>query len=100
MIKHIVIWKVKSEPGVSGKEIHAKRLKDAIEALRSEIPEIRKIEVGFNVAVSDQAGDLALYSEFETLADLEIYQNHPAHQEVVKLVKELTTERRVVDYEY
>lgn len=100
MIKHIVIWKVKGELGVSEREINAKKLKTAIEALKDTIPEIKQIEVGINLAASDQAGDLALYSEFETLADLEIYQNHPAHQKVVELVRELTTERRVVDYEY
>lgn len=100
MIKHIVIWKVKSEIGVSEREINAKKLKTAIEALQETIPEVHRIEVGLNVSASDQSGDLVLYSEFETLADLEIYQNHPEHQKVVELVRELTTERRVVDYEY
>ncbi len=100
MIKHIVIWKLKPEPGVTGQEVNAKRLKKEIEALRDSISEIKHIEVGINIAASDQAGDLVLYSEFDSLTDLDIYQNHPDHQKVVELVRELTIERRVVDYEY
>ena len=83
MIKHIVIWKLKAD----------------IEALKSEIPEIKHIEVGINMSGSDQSGDVVLYSEFAELADLQIYQNHPAHQEVVAFVNEVVSERRVVDYE-
>lgn len=99
MIKHIVIWKLKPEPNPTAKEVNAQKLKNEIEALRNSIPEIKQIEVGINIATSDQAGDVVLYSEFESLTDLDIYQKHPDHQKVVELVRELTCERRVVDYE-
>lgn len=99
MIKHIVIWKLKEGEGESGNLVTAKKLKQTIEALADEIPEIKQIEVGINIAASDQAGDVVLYSEFGSLADLEIYQNHPAHQKVVEFVREVATERRVVDYD-
>jgi len=99
MIKHIVIWKLKGHGADSEKTANIKKLKADIEALRDEIPEIRQIEVGLNIAASDQSGDVVLYSEFDSLADLEIYQNHPAHQKVVAFVKEVVSERRVVDYE-
>ncbi len=99
MIKHIVIWKLKEQPGESGNAVTARKMKEDIEALRDEIPEIKHIEVGLNMSGSDQSGDVALYSVFESLADLEIYQNHPAHQKVVEFVKEVASERRVVDYD-
>lgn len=99
MIKHIVIWKLKDQPGESGNTVNAKKLKTDIEALKGEIPEIKHIEVGLNMSGSDQSGDVVLYSEFNSLADLDIYQNHPSHQEVVAFVKEVASERRVVDYE-
>ena len=99
MIKHIVIWKLKEQPGESGNTVNAKKLKADIEALKDEIPEIKHIEVGINMSGSDQSGDVVLYSEFDELADLQIYQNHPAHQEVVAFVNEVVSERRVVDYE-
>ncbi len=99
MIKHIVIWKLKESDGESVKAANAKKLKTDIEALKEEIPEIKNIEVGLNMSASDQSGDVVLYSEFNSLADLEIYQNHPAHQKVVEFVKEVVSERRVVDYD-
>ena len=99
MIKHIVMWKLKKEAGVSEHAVQAKKLKADIEALAGQITEIRHIEVGINIAESDQAGDVVLYSEFDNLHDLSVYQDHPAHQEVVKYVRKVTAERRVVDYE-
>lgn len=99
MIKHIVIWKLKENAAGTGKTVNAQKLKEDIEALKEVIPEIKAIEVGMNIAASDQAGDVVLYSEFDSLADLEIYQNHSAHQDVVAFVKEIVSERRVVDYE-
>lgn len=99
MIKHIVIWKLKEQSGESGNSVQAKKLKAEIEALAGEIPEIRHIEVGLNMSGSDQSGDVALYSEFDSLTDLDIYQNHPAHQKVVEFVREIAMDRRVADYE-
>lgn len=98
MIKHIVIWKLKDEAAGRTKAENAQKLKADIEALADVIPEIKRIEVGLNWAASDQAGDVALYSEFASRKDLDTYQNHPAHQAVVAFVKEIVTERRVVDY--
>ena len=99
MIKHIVMWKLKQDAGVNAALENARKLKTNIEQLAQTIPEIKHIEVGLNIAGADTASDVVLYSEFETLADLDIYQNHPDHQKVVAFVKEIAAERRVVDYE-
>ena len=99
MVKHIVIWKLKGNDAHSQKTVTAKKIKADLEALKSEIPEVNHIEVGFNMSASEHSGDVVLYSEFTTLADLEIYQNHPAHRKVVEFVKEVVSERRVADYE-
>lgn len=100
MIKHIVMWKLKQDNGVNAALENARKLKSDIEQLAQTIPEIKHIEVGLNIAGADTASDAVLYSEFETLADLDIYQNHPDHQKVVAFVKEIAAERRVVDYEH
>jgi quinol monooxygenase YgiN len=99
MIKHIVLWKVKE--GVEGKtkeeSIHS--LKEALEALKGKIKEIHFLEVGLNFNPADTACDLSLFTEFKSRADLDQYQKHPEHLKVVELVKKLTTERRISDYE-
>jgi hypothetical protein len=99
MLIHVVIWRLKDEALGADKATNAARLKREIEALVGVVPEIRKLEVGLNEAVSDQAGDVVLYSAFDDWDGLDRYQQHPAHQAVVGLVREIVSERRVVDYE-
>lgn len=96
MIKHIVLWRLKEN---TDKAADAARIKALLEGLRGRIPGLLAIEVGVNVIADAHAADVALYSEFESLAALEGYQRHPLHLEVVPQVKALATERRSVDYE-
>ncbi|HEX3033512.1 MAG TPA: Dabb family protein [Thermodesulfobacteriota bacterium] len=100
MIKHIVMWRLKGFADGSGssKEENAKKLKQYLEALKDKISEIRHIEVGINISGSDAASDVVLYSEFDSMEDLEAYQKHPEHQKIVSFVNEIRSERRVVDY--
>ena len=93
MIKHIVLWKLK-EKGES-----ASRLKAALEGLKGKVPQIQELEVGINFNPADTASDISLYTAFQTQQDLDEYQKHPEHLKVVELVRQLTTERRVSDYE-
>lgn len=95
MIKHIVMWNLKEE----NKLENAKKLKASLEDLKEEINEIKEIEVGININNSDASMDVVLYSVFNTLEDLDIYQNHPKHLKVKEFVKNISTNRKVVDFE-
>lgn len=98
MIKHIVFWNLKSTALGADKCTNRQRLKDRLEALPSVITEIRELEVGFNINTADTAWDVALYSTFDRMEDLQTYQDHPAHQDVVAFVREIVSARAVVDY--
>ncbi len=98
MIKHIVMWKVKGHAEGLDKPAILKRMKSDLEALKGAIPEIETIEAGINTVPSDAAADICLISVFRTWEDLDMYRDHPAHQEVVAFVKQVVTDRRVVDY--
>lgn len=98
MIKHIVMWKLK-ETESSAKKVAAKELKEALEGLRTKVPQVRLLEVGINFNPADTASDVSLYTAFESQGDLDLYQKHPEHLKVVEVVKRLTSERRVSDYE-
>lgn len=95
MIKHIVMWKLKDEC----REENAKKIKELIENLNGVIKEIKNIEVGININKSDAAMDVVLYSEFNNLEDLDIYQNHPEHVKAGSFVKSVAIERKVCDFE-
>jgi quinol monooxygenase YgiN len=96
MIKHIVAWRLKQEPSVRA---NAERVKLLLESMAGRIPGLVKIEVGINFLDDANAADVVLYSEFSDRAALAGYQSHPVHEAVKPAIRELTIERRVVDYE-
>jgi hypothetical protein len=77
------------------------KMKEALEALQGEIEGLVEIEVGFDFNQSEAAYDIALYSVLESKEALAFYQNHPKHIEVANnLVRQVATQRAVVDYEF
>ena len=99
MVKHIVMWKLADEAEGASKNSNAKKIRELLYALKTTIPQIKKIEVGMNLRTGDEyAYDLALYSEFETVDDLEIYKEHPEHKKVSAFVSKVKTDRAFVDY--
>ena len=97
MVKHIVMWKLKDFAEGRSREENIKYIKCELEALPDIIKEIKFIEVGANIN-ADKSYDAVLYSEFETLEDLEIYQNHPAHKKISQYVGKVRDARIVGDY--
>jgi stress responsive alpha/beta barrel protein len=100
MIVHIVFWRL-HERSANGKTKHenASEMKRRFEALVGVIPGLLRCTIGIDVAHTPDSADVALYSEFESRDALDGYQPHPAHQEIVAFLKDVRTERRVVDYE-
>jgi hypothetical protein len=100
MVVHIVFWRL-HEHAANGrsKQENALELKRRFEALVGVVPGLARCEVGIDISRTDDSADLALYSEFDSKAALEAYQPHPAHKEIVGFLKDVRTERRVVDYE-
>lgn len=95
MIVHIVMFKFKDE----NKSLNIAEVAKRLNALATLIPALKKMEVGVNFTDSDRAFDLSLYSTFETKEDLGLYAIHPEHLKVVELIKSVTLESKVVDYE-
>ncbi len=95
MIVHIVMFKFNEEK----KKTNILRVKDALEGLVKKIPELKCLEVGIDFNQSERAFDLSLYATFNTKDDLKAYTTHPVHLEVVALIKSVTSESKVVDYE-
>jgi len=100
MFAHIVCWRL-HERSLNGntRQENALEMKRRFEALVGVIPGLIRCEVGIDVSRSPESSDVALYSEFASRSELEAYQLHPAHQAIVSFLKDVRTERRVVDYE-
>jgi len=98
MLQHIVMFKIKSEHPASKKQELTGILKQKLEALPAQIKEIKHFEVGMNISSSENAGDLVLVSTFANQTDLEVYRQHPAHQDILVDIKAYTESIKVVDY--
>jgi len=94
-IVHIVMFKFYEEK----REAHLKEVKEMLDALPEKIPTLRSMEVGIDFLHSDRSMDMVLTATFDDKEGLEAYRVHPAHQEVVARIKEVSQESRVVDYE-
>jgi len=99
MIKHIVCWKLLNRTKPLQDNPDAQAIKTALEGLRGKIPGLLHLELGFDFSGKDSAGDIVLYTEFESKEALYAYQEHPAHVAVGKIVRPRTCERRMIDYE-
>jgi len=101
MIKHIVFFKLAENAEGRTKAENAIYIKNELEALKNLIPEIRLIEVGINSSEAPEGNfDIALNSEFDTMADLDTYQVHPEHKRVAAYIGKVRTDRACVDYEF
>jgi hypothetical protein len=94
MIVHIVIFKFKDE----NKAENIAKVKEALLGLVSKIDVLNTLEVGVDFNQSERAFDLSLYSTFDSKDALQTYAIHEEHLKVVSLIKEVTTESKVVDY--
>lgn len=94
MLVHIVMFQFKEE----NKEANIARVKAMLEALPQKIETLRSMEVGIDISRSERSFDMVLVSTFDDQAGLDAYAPHPAHQEVVSVIKEVTNLSKVVDY--
>ncbi len=99
MVKHLVLWKLQESANGKSKLENAQEARQVLEALNAKIPVILKLEVGFDFSNTENSADLVLYSEFESKEALKEYQDHPDHVAVRPFIMEITSERKVIDYE-
>ncbi len=94
MLVHIVMFGFKEE----NKEANMAQVKALLEALPQKIESLKSMEVGMDISRSERSFDLVLTSTFEDQEGLNAYAVHPAHLDVVRVIKEVTSLSKVVDY--
>jgi len=94
MIVHIVFFRLKdSSPENMGSTA------DLIRSLDGKIPQIKRIEAGVDFVRGERNYDVSLYSEFDSVEDLDAYRVHPEHKVVVEQLKARSESIVAVDYE-
>ena len=95
MIAHIVLFKLKESTPEN-----ALAVKEMLLSMDGKLPMLRHIEVGTDVISSERSYDVALYTRFDSLPDLQSYQVHPYHADtVVPCMKANCSSIVAADYE-
>lgn len=94
MIKHIVFFKLKDRSPDKVAETVA-----VLRNMEGRIPQLLSIEVGADLIHSERSFDIALVTEVASMEDLQAYQVHPAHKEVIAHINEVKELSVAVDYE-
>ena len=92
MIRHIVLWRLKSPD-------QFEKIRSALEAQVGRIPGLLHVEVGRSVNSGRRAVDFALVCDFENEAALTAYHHHPVHMETRAIVDPLISEHWIADYQ-
>lgn len=94
MITHVVLFRLKDRSAES-----VARAKRVLEGLSGKVPVLRHLEIGTDVIKSARSYDISLIAKFDTIEDLEAYQNHPFHVEVAGYMAGVRESAIAVDYE-
>jgi hypothetical protein len=94
MITHIVMFKL-----IDRSPANVKKASDVLMSMEGKIPVLRHLEVGIDVLHTERSYDLALTTKFDSLADLDAYQVHPVHKEIIQYMSTVREAAAAVDYE-
>lgn len=91
MITHVVLFKLNDPSNIQ-------KTREVLMGMDGKIPQIRDLEVGVDVVRSQRSYDLALITRFDSMEDLQAYQVHPVHVEVLNYITSVRESVVAVDY--
>jgi hypothetical protein len=99
MIRHIVMFKLKEFQTDALKQVAALEVKKRLDELPSKIDLIRQYSSGIDIRNLSWSYNIVLTMDFDSMADLDSYTIHPAHQDFVTFNKEYSVSKVCADYE-
>ena len=94
MLVHIVCWKYKAETTAAQRDDHIGRLR----ALTKAIPNIISFEVGTDILHLERSFHTGLVAKYPDREALDYYTDHPEHQKVAALGKQIAENVVSVDF--
>ena len=95
MIRHVAVFRFIPEFTESQRDDWIALVRD----LPNRIPEVRALSIGKDLLHGPVSHELAIVADFDSLADLETYSTHPAHQKVLDVSVPVKASLGVVDFE-
>lgn len=100
MVKHIILWRLRSELDAEAKRAKAQAIKAGLEGLKGQVLGLIDIHVQIDGRLETSNADIMLDSTLESFEALKAYAVHPAHVAVADGVVRPNTELRTcLDYE-
>lgn len=93
MVRHIVMYRLKEE----NKEQNARLMKEKLEGLNGKIEGLHGLRIDRDC--NSHQYDVCLTADFDGLAALKYYKNHPLHVAASDFVHEVMTDRSAFDFE-
>lgn len=94
MLTHIVCWKYKPETSEAEREEHIAKLQN----LPNLIPNILNFNVGSDILNLERSFDTGLVAIYPDREALDFYTEHPEHQKVANLGKQIAEKVVSVDF--
>lgn len=99
MVKHIIIWTLKSELSEEEKVAVKTGIKEGLEGLVGKVPGLLDVKVQIDGRLDSSNADVMLDCTLESEEALKGYAVHPAHVEVANTkVRPFTAVRSCLDY--
>ena len=100
MVKHIILWRLRSELSAEEKREKAQAIKQGLEGLKGQIPGLIDIHAQIDGRLETSNADIMLDCTLDSFDSLKAYAVHPAHVAVANGVVRPNTELRTcLDYE-
>ena len=96
MLTHIVCWKYKPETTEEERADHIAKLR----ALPGMIPNVESFNVGRDILHLERSFDTGLVAVYPDRAALDNYNEHPEHQKVVAIGRQIAERVVSVDFLY
>lgn len=100
MVKHIILWTLKSELSEEEKKNVKVGIKEGLESLKGVVPGLLDVKVIIDGCLESSNADLMLDCTLESEAALKAYAVHPAHVAVADTkVRPYAAVRSCLDFE-
>lgn len=96
VIRHVALFRFKPEFTEEQRQAWIVMIRD----LPQHIPEVKALCIGTDVVGGPDSYDVGLVADFDSLADMDAYNKHPRHQDVLAVSGPVKEHLAVVDFEY
>lgn len=94
MVTHVVLFRMKDRSSAS-----AERALSALQGMAGRIPGLLELHAGLDNTRSDRSFDVALITRHADWDAYVVYRDHPVHEDVKAIMRELADASHSVDFE-